>query len=132
MHHPITSREVLLRSGVTHLGAALALICAALLAACQRSAPDSDPPPAHERAPVLSEYVPTPSPDGPTKRIGDDCTAHGASECVSGTCLHVSPKPGEGYVCSRTCTATADCPPGWTCSSLLPAPASALCLPPRS
>lgn len=63
----------------------------------------------------------------PTKKVGEDCTAHGASECVSGLCVHTSPKLGEGYVCAALCE--RGCPDGWQCSQL--PGAEGMCLPPK-
>lgn len=105
-----------------------ALVVVMLITSCQSSPPEDAAIP-QRRAAVLSEYVPTPAPMGPTKPTGSDCTAHGASECLTGTCLHVGEKPGEGYVCSHSCESASECPPGWTCSSILPPPASAFCFP---
>lgn len=66
-----------------------------------------------------------------TKRLGEDCTTYGASECLSELCLHYKHAPSEGYVCSRQCESDRDCPVDWNCVSTYPAPGSEFCVPPE-
>ena len=50
------------------------------------------------------------------KGLGEDCGQFGAAECKSGLCLHVSPMPNAGYLCSAQCSKAEDCPSGWRCA----------------
>lgn len=70
--------------------------------------------------------------DRPTKHLGEDCTEHGASACMEegAVSFHYKPDPEEGYVCSKPCETTADCPDTWGCLSLYPAPGNSFCAPP--
>lgn len=67
--------------------------------------------------------------DVATKQVGDDCTEHGASACLSGVCLHVKPGRNEGYVCSRPCQSEQECPGNWRCAQVHPASEGRLCIP---
>lgn len=64
-----------------------------------------------------------------TKQLGDDCTVAGASECVSNLCYHYKPDVRAGFVCSRECKSTAECPAEWECRSIYP-PNQSFCSPP--
>ena len=63
------------------------------------------------------------------KRIGEDCSLHGSSECLSGVCLHTSPHRHAGYICSQTCSSTSDCPANWSCVQGLLGEVSGVCMP---
>lgn len=53
-----------------------------------------------------------------TGRLGDDCTAGGAADCLTGVCLHF----GSTGICSGSCDADADCAdPSWSCCALVTA-----------
>lgn len=65
----------------------------------------------------------------PNKQLGDDCTVSGASECLSNLCYHYKPDARAGFVCSRECKSTADCPVEWECRSVYP-PSQSFCSPP--
>lgn len=69
---------------------------------------------------VLTEHRPLVAAGPPGKSVGEDCTTYGRAECVSGLCLHVRPRPDEGYFCSQSCLNTEECPEGWRCARLMP------------
>ncbi|MCY1019867.1 hypothetical protein [Pyxidicoccus sp. MSG2] len=66
----------------------------------------------------------------PSKELGEACTAHGASECRSGMCLHTGADPAEGYFCSTTCQTQAQCPSQWGCTQVHPGAQARVCIPP--
>jgi hypothetical protein len=104
-----------------------------VLAGCEFPAPQTSsqrapPAPAPTAVRVLSEHRPAPV-DTPSKEVGEDCTAHGRSDCLSGVCLHVRPGLGQGYVCSRACAGPAECPATWQCARSRAASTRGLCVP---
>ncbi len=64
----------------------------------------------------------------PTKKLGEDCTVSGKSECETAVCYHVKPHPAEGYICSASCQSDDDCPETWNCRAMLPG--ATFCVPP--
>lgn len=64
------------------------------------------------------------------KQLGEDCTAHGASECLSGLCLRTQAEFGEAYSCSKTCKALGECPSGWKCAQVHSGASPRVCVPP--
>lgn len=106
-------------------GAACMVGLALLGGACERGAP------APERAgpTVVTEWRPLPTSQPASKQVGEACDAHGASECLEGQCVHARPTRGQGYVCSRPCQASAQCPPDWRCVPVVPGARQAVCLP---
>lgn len=82
-----------------------------------------------EASDILTEHRPLKA-DHPDGKLGDDCTEHGASACLSGLCLHTKPGPRSGYVCSQPCASASDCPSRWTCGAIHPASTQLLCIPP--
>jgi hypothetical protein len=85
-----------------------------------------------ESSPVVGEWRPAPSNKPADKQVGEDCSAHGASECVGALCVHAKAERGSGYVCSRRCQADAECPATWRCVSVVPGAQEAVCLPPAT
>lgn len=66
------------------------------------------------------------------KAIGLDCSLAGRDGCTTGVCVHTSPEPGQGRVCSAYCGGDENCPSGWKCKPLFPGKReNGLCLPPR-
>lgn len=65
------------------------------------------------------------------RKVGESCAQGGASECLSGLCLHVKPDPADGWFCSTSCTASR-CPEGWACNQLTPGASDSVCVPPPS
>lgn len=61
--------------------------------------------------------------------VGEDCTSGGADQCATALCLHISPDPGSGYVCSTACAADADCPAAWGCVQFYPSADGLACVP---
>lgn len=78
---------------------------------------------------VLTEHRPAPTTAASSKALGDDCTAHGASECRSRLCLHVGAREA-GYVCSQACEDNSSCPTHWECRFLSLSNRRAVCVPP--
>ncbi len=68
----------------------------------------------------------------PARRLGEDCSLNGKSDCQTGLCFHYRPNPGTGWVCSSTCKSVSDCPSGWGCSEVVPGSGEAFCAPPAS
>lgn len=66
-----------------------------------------------------------------TKQLGENCVVEGPGGCVTGTCFHYKPDPHDGFVCSRACTSSDDCPSGWSCVSIYPGPGNEYCAPPK-
>jgi hypothetical protein len=64
-----------------------------------------------------------------TRQLGEDCTQAGSLQCASGICLHVEADRNAGYVCSKACSSSSDCPPAWGCIQVFPAPDSSFCVP---
>jgi hypothetical protein len=92
-------------------------------AGCSKS--QTEPATAKE---VLTEHRPLRA-EKATKQLGEDCTANGDSACLSGVCLHVKPGRKEGYVCSRACQSSQECPQNWQCAQVYPTPQGRLCVP---
>lgn len=65
-----------------------------------------------------------------TQGLGENCTTHGASECLSGVCLHTGTERDDGYFCSVNCTAAKECPEQWQCAQVYPGVAQRVCVPP--
>jgi hypothetical protein len=111
----------------------LLLSCALALLACQPATDAGNGqqalPSPHEQLKVITEHRPTPALGAADKKLGDDCTAHGASECQSQLCLHVGGR-GAGYVCSQGCADTTQCPAHWQCKSVSVSTRRAVCVPP--
>lgn len=109
---------------------ALSALAVLLSYACevpQEQTPGDTPAPLR----VLTEHRPPASHATPDKQVGEDCTAHGYTECVSGLCLHVVPTRGQGYFCSQTCHESTDCPRDWRCVQVMPGRSGAgVCQPP--
>lgn len=93
---------------------------AAVAGACEVRPGEPVRTPASESARVLTEHRPLEAAAPPSKSVGEDCTTSGRAECLSGLCLHVSPRPGEGYFCSQRCRALEECPEQWRCARLMP------------
>jgi hypothetical protein len=99
----------------------------ALLAASLSCAPSE---PQNRRAEVFTEHrFLKAAPEVPKKQLGEDCSAHGASECQY-LCFHADVDPGKGHVCSKPCESDDDCPEEWACRSVYPSPGSSFCVPP--
>ena len=64
------------------------------------------------------------------KRFGEDCAVHGGTECLTGFCLHYQADPALGYACTAHCKSRMDCPAGWGCAQVYPAPGMRYCTPP--
>lgn len=64
--------------------------------------------------------------------LGADCSRHGEADCTGGLCLQseVTSLAG-GRFCSRPCGGNLDCPVGWRCVQVYPAPGNEFCVPPR-
>lgn len=82
-------------------------------------------------APVFGEHRTTLASKA-TKELGEECGQHGASECVSGLCLHTQADPQRGYYCSGVCRGLGECPEGWACAQLHPGEATRVCIPPAN
>ena len=82
-----------------------------------------------EQVHALSEHRVSPTMHAPDKALGDDCTTHGASECLSHLCLHVGGRD-KGYVCSQSCSENASCPTRWRCRSMSLSASQPVCVPP--
>ncbi len=67
-----------------------------------------------------------------TKQLGEECTEHGGSECLSSFCLHVRPDRNAGYFCSRSCATSFDCPMDWSCAQIYPSAEASFCVPPAT
>jgi len=93
--------------------------------ACTREPVESSP---NEGA-VLTEHRTTPAARA-TQGLGQSCTVHGASECLSGVCLHTGADQDDGYFCSVTCKAAEECPEQWQCAQVYPNVAQRVCIPP--
>jgi hypothetical protein len=65
-----------------------------------------------------------------TKELGQDCTEFRSSDCLSGLCLHTGSLPSEGYVCSKRCADSSECPSTWSCTQVFPSDDGHLCVPP--
>ncbi len=68
------------------------------------------------------------------KQMGEDCTTAGPGDYASGFCSHFQADPTRGYACTARCNPDRgdhDCPLGWGCGSIYPAPGYAFCAPPR-
>ena len=122
----------------TPLWAAGLLALATCGARCSEGAvselPGRQGPPAGPEAVADVVSEPSPSETAQTLReVGEDCSAVGGEGCVSGVCLHadVDSRTG-GFVCSRECGGTSDCPAGWRCLQTHPGPDSELCIPPET
>ncbi|MFY2560056.1 hypothetical protein ACN469_20775 [Corallococcus terminator] len=82
-----------------------------------------------EASPVFGEHrVREPAQKG-LAAVGMDCGVGGKAGCASGLCLHTGKEPGEGYVCSKPCAVSADCPSEWRCAQLQPGSSARVCLP---
>src|SRR5215831_8905164 len=92
-----------------------------LFAACTTDGPSS--PDA-----VLSEHRFAAS-AAKTKQLGEDCTQAGSAQCTSGICLHVEADRNAGYICTKACSSSSDCPRTWGCTQVFPAPDSSFCVP---
>ncbi|MFY0564158.1 hypothetical protein ACN28E_09935 [Archangium lansingense] len=90
----------------------------------QEEAPVASPPA------VFGEHRTSPASKA-TKELGEDCGQHGASECLTGLCLHTQAEPGRGYFCSSTCRGQGECPEDWVCTQLHPSEATRVCIPPE-
>jgi hypothetical protein len=108
------------------LGAVLLVLGAQLLPGCRPGEEASEDRP---RRQVFSEHRFLQATQ-PTKQLGEDCTTYGASECLSGLCLHYKHNPAEGYACSKQCEGDLECPEDWRCTSAHPTPGSEFCVPP--
>ena len=103
------------------LGYWLVLGCSSgLLWACDVQQEEAPRVPAPASVTVLTEHRPLAAVGPPGKSVGEDCTTYGRSECLSGLCLHVRPRPDAGYFCSQACRGTEECPEGWQCARLMP------------
>lgn len=60
-----------------------------------------------------------------TAKLGEDCTANGQSNCLSGFCLSLR----AGFVCTSICERDAECPVDWTCGVV--GPNASVCVPPE-
>jgi hypothetical protein len=96
--------------------------------ACSTEPVESSP---REVAPLLKEHR-TALTTQATKKLGQDCTVHGRSECLTGLCLHTGAEPDKGYVCTQVCHAATECPPEWHCEQLHPGSAQRVCVPPAN
>ena len=64
-----------------------------------------------------------------SRSLGEDCSANGRKDCLSNVCIQRGAIRGKGYICSRACTAQADCAAGWACSQVFPSKHGFLCVP---
>jgi hypothetical protein len=94
-------------------------------AGCSKNQTEPETPVARE---VLTEHRPLMT-EKATKQVGEDCTENGASACLSGVCLHVKPGRKEGYLCSRACQGSQECPRDWQCAQVYPTAQGRLCVP---
>lgn len=108
----------------------MAFLALSLWAGCDRSSSEPAEAVSPPKSEVLTEHRALKT-ETPTRQLGEDCTANGASACLSGVCLHVKPGRQDGYVCSQPCQGPTDCPDRWTCSQVYPTPKGRLCTPPR-
>ena len=74
--------------------------------------PRSGPEVLHERRELQAA--------APTKAIGEDCTAVGRSDCLSGLCLKTANSEPTQRICSKICLSDGDCPISWRCNPLHP------------
>ncbi len=95
--------------------------------ACTDSPEHTLPPRAQDD--VLTEHRPLQAAQ-PTGKLGDDCTQSGASNCLSGLCLHTRPEHNKGYVCSQRCQSSSECPRDWSCVSFYSSTHEHVCIPP--
>lgn len=61
-----------------------------------------------------------------TLGVGENCEATGRVGCLSGYCLHSSPRP-QDYFCTTSCEDSA-CPASWSCQQ---SGMGSFCTPPR-
>ena len=61
--------------------------------------------------------------------IASDCRQFGAGSCASNICLHTSPDPEAGWVCSQKCDCAEQCPAKWACVQIHPLESARYCLP---
>jgi hypothetical protein len=128
-------KMILLRSRVSrrprarrHALHALVLL---VLSACEVPPAPEPPDVPASSVRILTEHRPRASTAPPDKQVGEDCTAHGSTECLSGLCLHAVPTRGQGYFCSQTCLGSSECPPEWRCVQVVPGnPRASVCQPP--
>lgn len=111
-----------------HVLLALLLLAASACEVPQEQEPgDGSTPPVR----VLTEHRPVASSYPPDKQVGEDCTAHGYTECISGLCLHAVPIRGQGYFCSKSCLDSSECPRDWRCVQVMPGSSGpGVCQPP--
>ena len=64
-----------------------------------------------------------------TLATGADCKQYGAPSCASAICLHTSPDPEAGWLCSLKCDCAEQCPAQWTCVQIHPLESARYCLP---
>jgi hypothetical protein len=81
---------------------------------------------------TLVAWHPTPLQGESTGDVGADCSKGGAASCKSTICLHVSPVHNQGFVCSVECRQPDNCPPEWTCGSLIAGMSERICAPPKA
>lgn len=65
----------------------------------------------------------------PTRELGEDCSQHGRSVCLSNECLHVGFETTTRYVCSKRCAVDEECPLNWRCTDTLPGGQHRYCIP---
>jgi hypothetical protein len=107
-------------------GTTLQLLACVFLAACNPVEGDAKGPPGEQALTERVQKVATKA----SKKIGEDCTEAGTSECLSGFCIHASPNPSSGYFCTLRCSSSTDCPTGWSGASVYPGTDNCFCLPP--
>jgi hypothetical protein len=82
-------------------------------------------------SPVLTEHRFASLPDAGPGNLppGADCKQYGARSCASTICLHTSPDPEAGWVCSQKCDCPEQCPQQWACAQIHPLESARYCLP---
>ena len=78
--------------------------------------------------PTFGEHRPSALSANPTRKLGEDCTEHGADECLSHRCLHTGASPTTGYLCTEACGPASPCPDGWRCVRVHPSTEASVCL----
>lgn len=97
--------------------------CWLLMGACSSG---SETPPV---SPIVLRVHQPLNADRPTLEDGADCSLMGRSGCLSGVCVHLSPKLNEGFRCVGRCQTQAQCHAGWRCVDPLRSGES-FCIPP--
>lgn len=128
----INLRRVRKRSYALAAFAALAAIAATAYGVGCSGTNNSQSKLVNSRPRPLSEQRALSAPPARLLEIGGDCTQFAGPGCTSGVCLKTTTKRGEGYMCSKTCVADADCGQSFECSQLYPSAQGWFCLKARN